>query len=149
MNERKLWAEVLTVLIRDAVGPISTDNTPLEKRRSQAIIKSGGAWFQWVCMAAGFDPDAVREKYLAGKIDPAEFTELHKGRIVGAAAKHAESAHAAISIGPMTVRDVAARMGVSQTLARETLHLLRVEGRAKYNVTKDRTRVWRAVEVSK
>ena len=72
--ERDLWVHVLYVALRDALeagrddGPQTFANAG--RRRARDWVLSAGADFRMVCTLAGVDPAAVREAYVAGRIDP-------------------------------------------------------------------------------
>ena len=70
--ERALWCEVLVRALRDAAGHFETSRSTyatLDRRRAHEWITRDSRDFQIVCTLAGLDPVAVRDAYLAGRID--------------------------------------------------------------------------------
>lgn len=69
INEQRLWQAVVERAILAAFG---VDNST-EGRREQAVadkwLRRNSKDFRETCTLAGVDPDFLREKYIAGKID--------------------------------------------------------------------------------
>jgi len=59
MPERSLWAAVLARLIADATGPKPT----LDRHQARHILRPGSHDLRLICDLAGFDPDAVLDRY--------------------------------------------------------------------------------------
>jgi hypothetical protein len=66
---RALWQTVLLTAIEDAMLPERrSESYNRAKMDSDRWIRCGGKDFRAVCSYAGFDPDHVRDAYLAGRI---------------------------------------------------------------------------------
>jgi thiamine monophosphate kinase len=79
--ERMMWQMVLLTAIEDAMLPARSSREDIDaKRDAQRWLRVGGADFRAVCNYAGFDPDHVRDAYLAGRIQ-VEVTRI--GRNIG------------------------------------------------------------------
>ena len=65
--ERALWQTVLLTAIEDAMLP-ERRTYNRAKRDADQWIRRGAKDFRAVCSYAGFDPDHVRDAYLAGRI---------------------------------------------------------------------------------
>lgn len=76
--EQILWQSVLLKAITDAaaINPAGDENKRA-KTDADNWLRGGGRDFRRVCDFAGFDPDFIREKYIAGKINVV--TRLVKG----------------------------------------------------------------------
>ena len=69
LPERVLWQTVLLTAIEDAMLPERrSESYNRAKMDADRWIRGGGKDFRAVCSYAGFDPDHVREAYLAGRI---------------------------------------------------------------------------------
>lgn len=72
--ERQLWASVLALGLTDATGHIGGSPTgPKNAATRKTIHQQALSWlntrdFHEVCQLAGFDPDAIKAKWEAGKI---------------------------------------------------------------------------------
>jgi hypothetical protein len=76
---RALWQTVLLTAIEDALlAERRTYNRA--KRDADQWIRRGAKDFRAVCSYAGFDPDHVRDAYLAGRI---RVDETRVGRRIG------------------------------------------------------------------
>jgi len=79
--ERMMWQMVLLTAIEDAMLPARTSRDDIDaKRDAQRRLRQGGKDFCAVCNYAGFDPEHVRDAYLAGRIQ-IEVTRV--GRNIG------------------------------------------------------------------
>ena len=79
--ERMLWQMVLLTAIEDAMLPARTSKDDIyAKRDAQRWLRQGGADFRAVCNYAGFDPEHVRDAYLAGRI---QIETTRQGRNIG------------------------------------------------------------------
>ena len=68
-SERTMWQMVLLTAIEDAMLPARSSAEDIAaKRDAQRWLRQGGADFCAVCNYAGFDPDHVRDAYLAGRL---------------------------------------------------------------------------------
>ena len=77
--ERALWQTVLLTAIEDALLP-ERRTYNRAKVDADRWIRGGGKDFRAACSYAGFDPDHVRDAYLAGRI---RVDETRVGRRVG------------------------------------------------------------------
>ncbi len=80
-DARALWAAVVhqalldTAGVRHRTGPVgrcsAIQDRALETaaRRADAWIRTGGKDYRLVCAYAGVDADALRDRYIAGRID--------------------------------------------------------------------------------
>lgn len=83
-GEQRLWQSVIEQAINDgltlqkrmAYRSPNTDHsirdakrTDAELRQADAWIRAGGKHFRKCCALAGYDPDFIRECYVAGKIN--------------------------------------------------------------------------------
>ena len=69
LPERVLWQTVLLTAIEDAMLPERrSDSYNRAKTDADRWIRLGRKDFRAVCNYAGFDPDHVRDAYLAGRI---------------------------------------------------------------------------------
>ena len=71
IGERKLWNAVLSQAFRDATSDDPATGTELdwrERSRARKFLDGGGKWFRTVCEMAGHNPDAVHERWMAGKM---------------------------------------------------------------------------------
>ena len=67
--ERALWQTVLLTAIEDAMLPERcSESYNRAKVDADRWVRGGGENFRAVCSYAGFDPDHVRDAYLAGRI---------------------------------------------------------------------------------
>ncbi len=57
--ERALWAAVLARLIADARG----DGDKLDQQRAKHVLRRGGRDLTMICDLAGFDAEAVMDRY--------------------------------------------------------------------------------------
>ena len=57
--ERALWAAVLARLIADARG----DGNKLDQQRAKHVLRRGGRDLTMICDLAGFDAEAVMDRY--------------------------------------------------------------------------------------
>lgn len=57
--ERALWAAVLARLIADARG----DGDKLDQQRAKTVLRRGGRDLTMICDLAGFDAEAVMDRY--------------------------------------------------------------------------------------
>lgn len=79
--ERMMWQMVLLTAIEDAMLPARSSAEDIAaKREAQRWLRRGDKDFCAVCNYAGFDPDHVRDAYLAGRIQ-VEVTRV--GRNIG------------------------------------------------------------------
>ena len=69
---RELWASVLLTAFNDAADFEAPENATSQRRADQRAarrwLNHGGKDFRMVCDWAGVNPDAVRERWLSGKI---------------------------------------------------------------------------------
>lgn len=69
---RELFASVLLTAFNDAADPLDPQTATSQKRAEQRAARRwldhGGKDFRMVCDWAGVNPDAVRERWLSGKI---------------------------------------------------------------------------------
>jgi hypothetical protein len=78
---RALWQTVLLTAIEDAMfHERRSESYNRAKTDADRWIRGGGKDFRAVCSYAGFDPDHVRDAYLAGRI---RVDETRVGRRVG------------------------------------------------------------------
>lgn len=71
---RALWIAVLTIAVRDAEARLTGDahrHTEGKVNRAQACawFERGGRDFETVCTLAGLEPSAVREAWIAGRLN--------------------------------------------------------------------------------
>ena len=67
--DRALWQTVLLTAIDDAMHPERrSESYNRAKVDADRWVRGGGKDFRAVCSYAGFDPDHVRDAYLAGRI---------------------------------------------------------------------------------
>jgi hypothetical protein len=79
--ERMMWQMVLLTAIEDAMLPARSSAEDIAaKRDAHRWLRKGDEDFRAVCNYAGFDPDHVRDAYLAGRIQ-VEVTRV--GRNIG------------------------------------------------------------------
>ncbi len=79
--ERALWQTVLLTAIEDAMLPERcSESYNRAKVDADRWIRLGRKDFRAVCSYAGFDPDHVRDAYLAGRI---RVDETRVGRRIG------------------------------------------------------------------
>lgn len=74
-NEKALWASVLGQAILDALGRSSYNRNEYRRDGDPRLearqwIEEAGPDFRTVATLAGFDPDAIRERVLAGDVGP-------------------------------------------------------------------------------
>ena len=68
-SERMMWQMVLLTAIEDAILPARSSREDIEaKRDAQRWLRKGDKDFCAVCNYAGFDPEHVRDAYLAGRL---------------------------------------------------------------------------------
>ncbi|UWR57199.1 hypothetical protein [Phaeobacter inhibens] len=67
MAERDLWRAVLALAVSDTLyegdSPVACD----ARNAAREWFRFGGRDFRFTCVMAGFDPDAVQARYMAGK----------------------------------------------------------------------------------
>lgn len=81
LPERVLWQTVLLTAIEDAMLPERrSESYNRAKRDADQWFRGVGKDFRAVCNYAGFDPDHVRDAYLAGRI---RVDETRVGRRIG------------------------------------------------------------------
>lgn len=66
--DANLWQSVLLRAVMDALSESTGREARRDKRDADRWLRHGGSDFAFVCTNAGFDPDAIREKYAAGDI---------------------------------------------------------------------------------
>lgn len=66
--ERRLWLTVLLTAVNEALREQRLSASDLERYQSANWIKGNSSDFREVCELAGINPDALREKFIAGKI---------------------------------------------------------------------------------
>ena len=74
VSEKKLWRYVLDRGLRDALAQSDPKVTGSASQDRVNAIRKAKAWigstdFYEVCYLAGFDPEAVKERVRAGKVD--------------------------------------------------------------------------------
>ncbi|AUQ71049.1 hypothetical protein [Phaeobacter inhibens] len=67
MAERDLWRAVLALAVSDTLyegdAPVACE----ARDAAREWFRFGGRDFRFTCVMAGFDPDAVQARYMAGK----------------------------------------------------------------------------------
>ncbi|MFV1620482.1 hypothetical protein [Phaeobacter sp. JH20_26] len=67
MAERDLWRAILALAVSDTLykgnSPVACD----ARDAAREWFRFGGRDFRFTCVMAGFDPDAVQARYMAGK----------------------------------------------------------------------------------
>jgi hypothetical protein len=63
-----MWQAVLDLLLRDATSKSESNQSFRNRRDADSYIRAGRKNFRMVCELAGFDPDHVRDAYVAGRI---------------------------------------------------------------------------------
>ncbi|AUQ93847.1 hypothetical protein PhaeoP66_04684 (plasmid) [Phaeobacter inhibens] len=67
MAERDLWRAILALAVSDTLyegdAPVACD----ARDAAREWFRFGGRDFRFTCVMAGFDPDAVQARYMAGK----------------------------------------------------------------------------------
>ncbi|AUQ46606.1 hypothetical protein D1822_10945 [Phaeobacter inhibens] len=67
MAERDLWRAILALAVSDTLyegdAPVACD----ARDAAREWFRFGGRGFRFTCVMAGFDPDAVQARYMAGK----------------------------------------------------------------------------------
>ena len=79
--ERALWQEVVLRAFLDATNdfnPRGNSEGARAKRHATFWISHGGTDYYRVCNLAGFDPDFMREAFLAGRVDAAMLRSASK-----------------------------------------------------------------------
>jgi len=144
--EQHLFQKLLEVIISDAVCEANNADARREKARSDAMIRRNTTWFQKICMFAGFDPEAIRGKYLSGKINAAEFSRVDDIALRKAAncAMHKVAVLAVLGGRQATAAEVGNIVGIPAPVARAALTLLRNEGRGVSKMGREKRLVWRA-----
>jgi hypothetical protein len=67
--ERMMWQMVLLTAIEDALLSARSSKEGIDaKRDAQRWLRGGSKDFRAVCNYAGFDPDHVRDAYIAGRL---------------------------------------------------------------------------------
>jgi len=67
--EQKLFIKVMEQAIRDMTSTSTSFERIQDRIRAKRWFYEACPEFRKVCEYAGLDPDAVRERYIAGKID--------------------------------------------------------------------------------
>ncbi len=92
--ETLLWQTVVLVAVTDAVTPVlaqahqgsNASTSAIDQRHARAWITGNGDDYRATCTLAGIDPDMLRDRYLAGQIDPRTLVNVQLlGRWKGAA----------------------------------------------------------------
>jgi hypothetical protein len=81
-SDRQLWTTVLELAIADALGRSSFNAVDYRRdgqfydprEEAREWIEEAGLDFREVCLLAGLDPNAVRERVLAGHVGRLETT---------------------------------------------------------------------------
>ncbi|KFI34295.1 hypothetical protein CG51_05285 [Haematobacter missouriensis] len=73
--EARLWQSVVLVAVRDALAPANSFHAKADKISADRWIRQAGAQFRAVCIMGGIDPDFLRDRYVANRID---FDALHR-----------------------------------------------------------------------